>query len=63
MKLWYSRDPILRFEKDLLENEIMNQTDFAAIADEVDNEIEAAVDFAISSPLPVPEDALKGVFA
>lgn len=63
MKLWFSRDPILGFEKVLLENEIMNQTDFEAIAAEVDQEIEAAVEFALASPLPLPEDALKGVFA
>lgn len=63
MKLWFSRDPILRFERILLENRIMNQDDFAAVAVEVDQEIEAAVEFALASPLPLPEDALKGVFA
>lgn len=63
MKLWFSRDPIRRFENVLLENDIMSQADFEAIAGEVDLEIETAVEFALASPLPLPEDALKGVFA
>jgi TPP-dependent pyruvate/acetoin dehydrogenase alpha subunit len=63
MKLWFSRDPIPRFEKVLLEAKILNQADFDAIAEQVDQEIEDAIEFAQSSPLPKPEDALKGVFA
>ena len=41
----------------------MSQADFAAVAEAVDAEIEAAVEFAMASPLPQPEDALKNVFA
>ena len=62
MKLWFSRDPIPRIEKVLSDAGILNQADFDAIAQKVDEEIEGAVEFAQISPLPQPEDALKGVF-
>ena len=63
MKLWFSRDPIPRFEKVLVAEEIAEQSLFDSIAKEVDDEIEASVEFAQNSPLPKPEDAQKGVFA
>lgn len=63
MQHWFSRDPISRFEKALLDAAILDAEEINAIFGQVEQEIESAVDYAQASPLPVPEDALKNVFA
>lgn len=62
MKFWFSRDPIPRFEAKLVEAGMTDQALLDAIAQEVEQEVEDSVEFAQQSPLPQPEDALKGVF-
>ena len=63
MKHWMDRDPITIFGENLKNSGMMSQNDLDNIAQEVDDEIESAVEFAQSSPLPKPEDALLDVFA
>lgn len=59
---WKSRDPIPNFEKRLLENGILSQEQLIKIKDEVEREIDEAVEFAEESPFPDPEDTLRGLY-
>jgi pyruvate dehydrogenase E1 component alpha subunit len=49
-----SRDPILRWERSVLENGLATEDELRKIADEVDAEVEEAVRFAENSPAPDP---------
>lgn len=57
------RDPIKRFEARLLREGIVNEGELAALRREVEDEIEAAIEFGRSSPFPAPEEALEDVYA
>lgn len=60
---WSKRDPILRFERVLLENGVMTEADLTAVANECRQRVAAAVEFAESSDWPDPATVLDGVFA
>ncbi len=60
---WSQRDPILRFERVLLEDGLMTEEDLAAVADECRDRVAAAVAFAESSDWPDPRTVLDGVYA
>lgn len=62
MAEWKSRDPIPRLRNQMLEAGIATESDFLKIEDDVERELEDAVDFARKSPHPLPEDCLKHVF-
>ena len=49
-----SRDPILRWERAVLENDLATEDELRKIVDEVDAEVEEAVRFAENSPAPDP---------
>ena len=55
-------EPIGRFRKYLLENQIADEAVLNKIDDEIELEIEAAVEAAMSDPEPAPEDALEDIF-
>ena len=59
---WKANDPIPRYEKYLVERGVMSGEEIAAVRREVYAELEAAVEFARSSPLPRPEDALEDFY-
>jgi len=63
MEEWRGKDPIERFERHLLRQGHATAEDFAAIAREIDERLNAEVDFALASPPPPPERALEGVYA
>lgn len=54
---WKARDPIPRFEQYLAEAGVLTAGETAEVHQQVREEIEAAVEFARSSPPPRPEDA------
>ena len=58
---WMVRDPVISFKKQLLEKGIPEEF-FQKIEDQVDAEIEEAVQFAQNSPHPAPEEALDDVW-
>jgi pyruvate dehydrogenase E1 component alpha subunit len=58
---WMARDPVISFKKKLLEKGIPEEF-FQKIEDQVDAEIEEAVQFAQNSPHPAPEEALDDVW-
>lgn len=60
---WMKRCPIERFRARLLEEGILTQEKFENIEHEIRGEIEEAVRYAESSPLPDPGDALEGLYA
>jgi TPP-dependent pyruvate/acetoin dehydrogenase alpha subunit len=60
---WRRQDPIARFERWLMEHDLLNEDAVARIRDEVAMTVEEAVAFARSAPDPDPRSAFVGVFA
>jgi pyruvate dehydrogenase E1 component alpha subunit len=56
-------DPVPRFRMKLIEDGTLTPEQADSIASEVEAEMQAAVDFALASPLPEPERALDFVYA
>lgn len=59
---WRNVDPIPRFSKFLLERGV-TEVELQACTERAEKTIQAAVDFAQSSPLPSEESLLAGIFA
>jgi len=60
---WSAKDPVVRFEKALVEAGIAATADFEAIQSRAKREVDAATDEAERSPMPNPEEASLGLFA
>jgi TPP-dependent pyruvate/acetoin dehydrogenase alpha subunit len=60
---WKARDPIARFESDLVARALVTKDEVARIRGEVAAELEGAVAFAEASPFPDPADLLDDMFA
>jgi pyruvate dehydrogenase E1 component alpha subunit len=60
---WLARDPLLRFRTQLLETEALPLAEITRVEAEVAAAIDAAVQFAMKSPYPAPEEALDDVYA
>jgi TPP-dependent pyruvate/acetoin dehydrogenase alpha subunit len=56
-------DPVPRFRARLIEEGTLSAGDADRIAQKVREEMQAAVDFALDSPHPEPEEATKYVYA
>ncbi len=56
-------DPILKFRAQLIANGTLTDAEAKKIEDGVRAEMEEVVKFALASPLPTPEDAVKYVYA
>jgi acetoin:2,6-dichlorophenolindophenol oxidoreductase subunit alpha len=56
-------DPVPRFRARLVEDGTLSAEEAHAIAEAARDEMQAAVDFGVESPLPEPADALKYVYA
>jgi pyruvate dehydrogenase E1 component alpha subunit len=56
-----SRDPIVRWKRTVLENELAMEDELRKIGDEVDAEVEEAVRFAENSPAPEPGELCNDV--
>lgn len=57
-----ANDPILKLGKQMLEQGTATQAELDAARDAAKADVDAAIEFARSSPYPAPEDALKHVF-
>jgi pyruvate dehydrogenase E1 component alpha subunit len=57
------RDPIPAYAAKLVEMGELSDKQVAAIAAEADAEVDTAINFAVESPVPAPDDALLHVFA
>ncbi len=62
VKEWIKKCPVEKFKKDVLSNNLLNKENLKEIEDRVVNEINKAVEFALTSPYPVEEDLLKNVY-
>ncbi len=61
---WYrSNDPVLRFVRELVARGVATREELIAVEKEVLAQIDRAVQFALASPFPAPEEALADVFA
>ena len=56
-------DPIPRFQNHLMEKGLLTEEAAQQIEEEVDREVAAAVEFALDSPMPLPETALTDVYS
>lgn len=59
---WKKRDPVVQFEKLLLEQRILTEEKKQEIATAIKKEIDEAVDFAEGQPYPEPQEALDEVY-
>jgi 2-oxoisovalerate dehydrogenase E1 component len=62
-KLESERDPIVRFRAYLLENEVASEEELDEIDAEVDGEVKAASDRALTQPQPAPETAMLHLYS
>lgn len=60
---WMGRDPIKRFGTFLVERGLFTDAELKGIEAEVQKVVLEAYDFARASPLPKPEDGVKGVWS
>jgi len=63
MENWLKRDPIPAFHKDLLEAKLFTPEELDAVDQSVQAQLDEAVEFAASAPIPQPGEALQGVYA
>ncbi|MBW4693183.1 MAG: pyruvate dehydrogenase (acetyl-transferring) E1 component subunit alpha [Lyngbya sp. HA4199-MV5] len=62
-EVWFARDPIKKFAAHLLEHNLASQEELKAIEKKIQTLVEEAVQFALESPEPNPNDLYKYVFA
>jgi pyruvate dehydrogenase E1 component alpha subunit len=60
---WKAKDPLKGFRARLLKNRVLNEASASEIDAAARAEVEEAVEFALASPLPAPEEALEHVYA
>src|SRR5215470_826449 len=60
---WKSKDPVARFRVRLLKDRVLTEASAKRIESGARAEVEDAVQFALASPAPAPEEALKYVYA
>jgi pyruvate dehydrogenase E1 component alpha subunit len=60
---WEKKDPIKRFEKHLIQENIIDESKMKEIGHRVEAEIEEALKFAEESPFPEGHETLEGVYA
>jgi pyruvate dehydrogenase E1 component alpha subunit len=60
---WLNRDPIRRLKKSLLDNASLSEAEAAEVEKLAADAVENAVKYAVGSPYPSPDEALKDVYA
>ncbi len=60
---WKKRCPLLSFENRFTANGMCSQIELDTIKAEVKHDLEEAVQYAIDSPLPAPEEAMEDMFS
>lgn len=59
---WRKKDPIMNFEKYLIENKVATPEKLDEVDKRIKTEVDEAVEFAEKSPYPEGKDALEGVY-
>lgn len=62
VKEWKKRDPLKKFKKYLLENDITQSKEISLVEKKIEDEIKDAIKYAQASPLPKPESALEDLY-
>jgi TPP-dependent pyruvate/acetoin dehydrogenase alpha subunit len=62
-RFWEKRDPILLYEKRLIEHEVATQDDLQAIEARCQSEIDADLAVAETAPFPRPESCIEDIYA
>ncbi len=62
-QVWKNKDPILRFEQNLLAEGVLTISTLKRMEYELKDEIQAAFNFAENAPYPGPQEAFQGIFA
>ena len=60
---WKAKDPVARFRMRLVKDRVLTEASAKRIETSARAEVEDAVRFALASPAPAPEEALKYVYA
>jgi 2-oxoisovalerate dehydrogenase E1 component alpha subunit len=60
---WRQKDPIVRFEKYLMENGVLDESGRDEISERIKAEVAEASEYAENAPFADPEDVLVGVYA
>jgi 2-oxoisovalerate dehydrogenase E1 component alpha subunit len=60
---WRLKDPIVRFERYLMENGLLDEEKKEGMGAEIKAEVAEASDYAEEAPYADPEEALEGVYA
>lgn len=60
---WFSRDPIKCFRERLISERVADEKALKTLEEAVDDEIDAAVEYAKNAPFPTLESALSDVYA
>ena len=60
---WKKKDPVEKFERILLNDRVLNETNHKQLEDRIAGEIGEAIQFALDSPYPPGHDAAEGVYA
>jgi TPP-dependent pyruvate/acetoin dehydrogenase alpha subunit len=63
IEAWKGKCPVAAFERRLLKSGVATKRMFEEINTQVMRQIQDAVDYALASPLPAPENALEDVFS
>ncbi len=63
VEMWSSLDPIRRLENRILRLNYADNEILAKLREEARKQVQDAMDFALRSPYPDPNEALTGVFA
>lgn len=62
LEQWRAKDPIDRFERHLLGRGLAEREELEALVSDLQRELDADVEAALASPLPLPEEAAGGVY-
>ncbi|MGQ9631586.1 MAG: thiamine pyrophosphate-dependent dehydrogenase E1 component subunit alpha [bacterium] len=60
---WKRKDPILRFKRKLLDENILSEEEIKAMEERAKAEAQDAADFALSSPEPNPRTVMENIYA
>ncbi len=60
---WKKRDPVMTFEKRLIDEKVMTEDELKAMQQRIKNEVNDATDFAEKAPLPDPNTLGRYVYA
>jgi TPP-dependent pyruvate/acetoin dehydrogenase alpha subunit len=63
LESWKARDPVHRYEQFLTENDLLSASELKSEEARIDAEIEEAIEYAESSPVPRAEEALEDVYS